>query len=115
MAKGVKRPRADFAANIAKATGETAKPTKAAATAAAKPSQVDANQPTKKPGRFNLPPDPTPAAEIDDGILKLPVQEGSPCQVKGCPGRYSIVQTVKVKTQLQRTFICRTCLHIPGD
>ena len=44
-----------------------------------------------------------------------PPQPGSPCQVEGCLGRYSILQTVKEKQQRIRYLICRTCQHQPAE
>lgn len=82
----------DLAANIAKAT---------------------AVKPEKTPGRFNVPAAPPPVAPVDPEILKRPVVEGSPCQRKGCPGNYSILQTVRDGRQLKRLFICRTCQQKP--
>lgn len=93
----------DLETNLAKAVGTPATDAKSEATKA------------KPPGRFNVsPPPPIPPA-YDDEILKLPVREGSPCQVKGCPGGYSILQTRRAGTQLVRDFICRTCQKTPKN
>lgn len=54
--------------------------------------------------------------EATEGATHLPPpQPGAPCQVKGCPGRYSILQTTKVDRVRLRKLICRTCNHQPAE
>ena len=93
----------DLEANLAKAVGATA------------PTATPETPKSKSPGRFNVAPLPATPPSYDEQILKLPVQEGSPCQVKGCPGGYSILQTRRAGTQLVRDYICRTCQKTPKD
>lgn len=61
-----------------------------------------------------------PTADTTVSVPAGPVQQqpprpGSPCQKKGCLGRYSILQTTKQGRERLRALICRTCNHQPPE
>lgn len=100
-------------ANIANATA-----TEAPAPANATPGKPKAN--ASKPKATA--PKALPTAAIsgksvvyDPENQKQPPRPGTPCQVKGCPGRYSTLQSRKTATGLVRELICRTCQTRPEE
>lgn len=91
----------DLLANIAKAT------TVASAEGKAKSKA----KPSKKPAADAKPGDVPPRPEQPPP----PLQPGVPCQVEGCPGRYSVLATRKVANHVVNDLICRTCGKKPKD
>jgi hypothetical protein len=97
----------DLTANIAKATGNPA-PVPTTKPAPKKAAESPAKPPIKKGDMVGYKPDGTAV------VIAPAIRPGTPCQRKGCPGRYSILQTRKVANQMVNDLICRTCQTKPA-